>query len=500
MALFISYSSQDRSKVDALANALRRSGQQIWFDQELGGGDAWWSRILEQIRACNVFVVALSNAWLQSKPSQAEFRYAQTLNRPILPVWIGEIDSVRVNPVAALQIIDYRNPTGDAGIQLLTAVHSLQANPQRLPYPLPQEPPVPFAYIMRLNSVLTQQQLSPQQQVQLLAELNSHLAEDGDDPSARMDIARLLRMLQDRHDVTYRTRTDVENLLASIEPSKSGSHRPWAIGKAAVKAVGAASRNAAQARPGPRAVSMPGAPPPAAGAPTPARRKGRAKKRLILIGSAVLVLVVAITAAVLAMQGGSSNSSSGRLATYLLGPPDISVLVGDSKLVVDGPSDQLRTPKWSLSNPNCAGAFEPILAATYQGASGFSAVSGQTVQTDSKDPTNQVIEGVAAFSSTDAASTFVQASANKWGACALAVTETLGAKSYVWYFNSAVPTDLHGDAPKVSIRRTMSTGVRSCSHVLGAVSELVVDVLACAPNAVADAGSIFAKITAKIKQ
>jgi len=124
MALFMSYSSQDRSTVDALANTLRRAHQQVWFDQELGGGDSWWAAILEQIRACDVFVVALSSNWLQSKPSQAELRYAQALNRPIFPVRIGDIGSIRVNPLAALQIIDYREATVDASIQLDTAVHA----------------------------------------------------------------------------------------------------------------------------------------------------------------------------------------------------------------------------------------------------------------------------------------------------------------------------------------------------------------------------------------
>ena len=140
MPLFVSYSSQDRSTVDGLASALRKAQQQVWFDQELGGGDSWWAKILEQIRACDVFLVALSSNWLQSKPSQSELRYAQALNRPILPVRIGDIDSMRVNPLAALQIIDYRNPTVDAGIQLVTAVHSLTAKPQPLPDPLPDEP------------------------------------------------------------------------------------------------------------------------------------------------------------------------------------------------------------------------------------------------------------------------------------------------------------------------------------------------------------------------
>src|SRR5262249_5556760 len=154
---------------------------------------------------------------LQSKPSQAELRYAQALNKAILPVKIGAVDSMRVNPVATLQIIDYQNPTVDAGIQLVTAVHALRSKPVPLPDPLPEEPPVPFGYITRLGNTLAEKELSPQQQIQLLVELRSGLEEDGDDPSARSDIAQLLRMLRLRHDVTYRTRTEIDNVLASVE-------------------------------------------------------------------------------------------------------------------------------------------------------------------------------------------------------------------------------------------------------------------------------------------
>src|ERR1700761_5452053 len=154
MALFISYSSQDRATVDALTTALRRGQNQVWFDQELGGGESWWNKILEQIRSCDVFIVALSNNWLQSKPSQAELRYAQALNRPILPIRIGDVDSMRVNPLATLQIIDYREPPSAAGSRLVPAVPARQSSPAPLPEPLPAEPPVPFGYITRLGNTL----------------------------------------------------------------------------------------------------------------------------------------------------------------------------------------------------------------------------------------------------------------------------------------------------------------------------------------------------------
>ena len=92
-----------------------------------------------------------------------------------------------------------------------------------MPDPLPEEPPVPFGYITRLGNTLAEKELSPQQQLQLLVELRSGLDEDGDDPSARSDIAQLLRMMRLRHDVTYRTRNDIDNVLATIESGERGS-------------------------------------------------------------------------------------------------------------------------------------------------------------------------------------------------------------------------------------------------------------------------------------
>ena len=61
MGLFVSYSSQDRSAIEPLTTALRRARQQVWFDEDLGGGEAWWKEILEQIRSCEEYILALSN-------------------------------------------------------------------------------------------------------------------------------------------------------------------------------------------------------------------------------------------------------------------------------------------------------------------------------------------------------------------------------------------------------------------------------------------------------
>lgn len=497
MALFISYSSQDRSTVDALTTALRRAKQEVWFDQELGGGDSWWAKILEQIRACDLFVVALSGNWLQSKPSQAELRYAQALNRPILPVRIGDIDSMRVNPLAALQIIDYRNPTVDAGIQLVTAVHGMTASPQPLPDPLPDEPPVPFGYITRLGNTLAEKELSPQQQLQLLVELRSGLDEDGDDPSARSDIAQLLRMLSLRHDVTFRTRSEIDNVLAEIDVKD---------GKKAAPA--AAPANAPVSTPAP-------APPSAVAA------GGGSNTRLMIIGGAALAVVAAIVVVVLAMQDGKTrpgprpapnsaanaapnsavdsapNAAAGARTAPLPGPAEIGPIVGETNppmVVVDG-TTRLRNLKAKLSNPVCMAAYEPITESGYEGATGFVSVIGQAVQSPEREPAHRVYEAVATFASPDNAAAFVQSSAEKWQPCAAqtitAVTPT--GMTLTWNFS-----DVKGAPPRIEMEKAEPSG-RTCHRVLRAVSTSVIDVLACSPDAgTGQAGKVAELISAKV--
>ncbi|SPM42154.1 serine/threonine-protein kinase [Mycobacterium numidiamassiliense] len=515
MTLFMSYSSQDRSAVDALAATLRRARKQVWFDQELGGGDSWWAQILEQIRACDVFVVALSSNWLQSKPSQSELRYAQALNRPILPVRIGDISSMRVNPLAALQIIDYRDPTVDASIQLVTAIHSLVDKPQPLPDPLPDEPPVPFGYITRLGNQLTEKELSPQQQLQLLVELRSGLDEDGDDPSARSDIAQLLRMMRMRHDVTYRTRNDIDNVLASIESSDSPADQSTT---ATVEATPPKQSNASSDATTQRVSTEP------AGR---ASATQDSRKRMILVGGAVAAVVIAIVVAIViatqgpakktattpkaapsapaqpgsAAPGGAAPTAPGGavpapapstpLDSVLLGAPEVSTIMGVPSMDI-GNQSQDMAPEWQLSNPNCLNAFYPTQGPAYAG-SGFTGVRGQLLHTGGD---YRVYEAAVSFPTADAANAFVAASANNWKACAgSAVTVTASGGTGHWNFGTP-----SGAAPKITLQRTRKDGTSQCQRVLSAVSGVVLDVVACAPVVQSQGVQIADQMANNVKQ
>ncbi len=60
-AVFLSYASQDAGAVSRIAEALRATGVEVWFDKnELVGGDAWDQKIRRQIKECALFVPVIS--------------------------------------------------------------------------------------------------------------------------------------------------------------------------------------------------------------------------------------------------------------------------------------------------------------------------------------------------------------------------------------------------------------------------------------------------------
>ena len=192
MTVFVSYSSRDRDAVKSLTQGLQDADEQVWMDQRLAGGEAWWRAILEQIRGCDVFIFALSQNSIESRPCQAELQYAQALGLPILPVQVGPVDSMQLNPLATVQAIDYRHPTPDTGMRLIAALHGERARRQPLPSPLPDEPAVPFEYLIRLYTIIAgPDQLSPRDQAALVAQLQVGLREDGQHEAARKDIVML---------------------------------------------------------------------------------------------------------------------------------------------------------------------------------------------------------------------------------------------------------------------------------------------------------------------
>lgn len=225
--VFISYSRNDLLAVRSLVEDMKRAHMQVWLDEELGGGDAWWTAILDHVRTAAVFVFALSDNSLYSKPCRAELGYAQSLGLPILPVQIGELASYRVDPIFAEQLVDYRNPTAASGFALMGALNQCSTQRGQLPDPLPEPPPIPFEYLLRLGALIHDSaELRPPAQKQTLFELRTALNDETDE-GVREDIRNLLRAMRRRSDVTYSIVGEIDTLLGADPAVPSSAQEGW---------------------------------------------------------------------------------------------------------------------------------------------------------------------------------------------------------------------------------------------------------------------------------
>ena len=422
MAVFVSYSSRDEVSVQKLISAFRLADEQVWWDEELGGGESWWRMILEKIRGCDVFVFALSQNSLRSKSCQAELRYAQDLGKPIVPVQIGTVESMRVNPFAATHVVDYRHPDVDTGIRLISDVRRTRRQP--LPDPLPSEPPMPYAYLIRLNSDVSGPRLIPQKQAQLLEELKERFNEDGADATARADLARLLYQLRDRADTTEDTRVEIDVMLESLDLK----------------------------RPGARRISW------------------------MLAGASVLVVVVVTVVVALTVFGGDGSKliKPAQLEKVLLTTNQVDAIMGTSDMKGDPPDKVTHDTPGGVNPPDCFGAFYNAAPDVYKNT-GYTDARNQALTSPATGA--WINQSGIEFHSPSQASSFVRYLAGSWKICAnqpVEMTEKDG-KS-IWAF---APLDDNGSQIVQTLTLRSKEKNYGCQHTLRPESNVVIEVQVC---------------------
>jgi hypothetical protein len=217
MKLFISYARQNRPAVDSLVRRIQQLGHETWVDSKLEGGQAWWNEILDEIRACDAFVFALSEASVESEACHAERAYAAALGKTVMPVAVAPVRTQLLPPdVAGIQIVDYSKPGEDSAIELARSLTGLDPSPP-LPESLPEPPPVPTSYLSDLGIRVARPALTRDEQLSLAEDIRLGLQrarnrENEEDYQAGLD---LLRRLQERSDLYAATADRIQSVMAA---------------------------------------------------------------------------------------------------------------------------------------------------------------------------------------------------------------------------------------------------------------------------------------------
>ncbi|MGD8415568.1 MAG: toll/interleukin-1 receptor domain-containing protein [Pseudomonadales bacterium] len=102
MAIFVSYSRRDRTKVELIVDILERCGETVWWDRELDPGSAFGNEIQQQLEAATSIVVvwsadSVASGWVRS---EAGFGYDHgklvpvALDRTTIPVPFNNLDTI----------------------------------------------------------------------------------------------------------------------------------------------------------------------------------------------------------------------------------------------------------------------------------------------------------------------------------------------------------------------------------------------------------------------
>jgi WD40 repeat protein len=243
--VFVSYARGDARRVDALVEGLRQLRYDVWLDQELTGGQAWWDAVLSQIRASSAVLVAVSPAALESVAVRREYEYGHAVGRPLLPVIVDGVPLETLpSLLAPLQVVDYRQPGVKNAFALAAALAALPA-PQALPQPLPDPPPIPISYLSGLKEHSQAATLSLDEQLALIGRLKAALGR----ASEREAAEEVLRSLQNRNDLYQVSAQEIESLL-SPHNHQVPAPRPHEVPSARQAGPRARQSPAAQAGPG----------------------------------------------------------------------------------------------------------------------------------------------------------------------------------------------------------------------------------------------------------
>jgi hypothetical protein len=209
MRIFVTYARADADRIAELHDNLTESGHDLWFDQDLRGGEAWWDVILGQIRSSDLFVFALSPDSVRSRACRIELTYAEGLDRPVIPIMVRDVDVEQApDPIQAINVVELVNPTTHDWLRLVTTLQDIRSG-TALPDPLPEPPRAPIADLAHAREIVEQSNLTGADQEGLLRELGEAVRADDD----RRAAVAVLERFRERQDLLEVVADKIDDLL-----------------------------------------------------------------------------------------------------------------------------------------------------------------------------------------------------------------------------------------------------------------------------------------------
>jgi hypothetical protein len=208
--IFITYARENRSEVEPLTADLGRLGHDVWYDAEIRGGTHWWAEILRRIAGCDIYVFAMTETAIDSRPCMAELDYAVATDRPLLPVQLETVSPALLpRALAEAQFVDYRSADKDSVFALNSALNTMPAQTP-LPDPMPPPPEIPPDPVAQAKERIDDPaEMTRSTQLELVDVLGHELRVHGH----RRDVASVLWRLRSRVDVMGEVRDRIDALL-----------------------------------------------------------------------------------------------------------------------------------------------------------------------------------------------------------------------------------------------------------------------------------------------
>lgn len=183
MHIMLSYTREDRDRVERVVDGLRRLGHEPWYDRSLHSGENWWNVILQSIATSDAVLLAISPSFLVSHACTAERQFAVAMRRPLLAVMVAPVGhSVLPVELAGLHILDYTQPSEATAFELVRSIDALPPAPPP-PNPLPPAPPVPLSYLNSMRDRISGPPLDVNSQMSIIAQLADGLRSGDADES-----------------------------------------------------------------------------------------------------------------------------------------------------------------------------------------------------------------------------------------------------------------------------------------------------------------------------